>query len=112
MIFNELGIKYDTIMVDVFGTGEGDMNKADYVAKINPNGRIPAIVDHTTKDDFVLWESVAIIRYVAAKFDTAHKLTYGDFQKDALIDQYLLFQASGQGRKSCLSPMAFWRLIE
>lgn len=98
MILNELNVNYKTIMVDVFGTGEG-MNKDEYISKINPNGRIPAIVDHSA-NDFTLWESIAIIQYVAKKFDGKHALTYGDLQKDALVDQFLLFQASGQGRTS------------
>lgn len=101
MILNELGIKYDTIMVDVFESGSNDakiMWKSDYIAKINPNGRIPAIVDHTA-NDFILWESVAIIQYITKKFDTEYKLTYNDFQKEALVNQYLLYQAFGQGRK-------------
>ena len=96
MILNELGVTYKTVMVDVFQSGEGSMSKTEFMETINPNGRIPAIVDHTA-NDFTLWESVAIIQYVTRKFDTEHKLSYTDMSKSALLDQWLLFQASGQG---------------
>lgn len=106
MVLNVLGVTYDTVMVDVFGTGEG-MAKDAYVASVNPNGRIPAIVDHTANGhdgkeeeaEFTLWESVAIIQYLERKFDRTYTFGFEDFKKAALVDQWLLFQASGQGRE-------------
>lgn len=108
MVLNELGVSYETIMVDVFGTGEG-MKKDEYVTTVNPNGRIPAIVDHSNDDgkDFVLWESIAIIQYLARKFDTKRVLSYEDPRQSALVDQFLLFQASGQGPYFGTSALSF-----
>lgn len=47
----------------------GRNGDADYLA-MNPNGRVPTLVH----GDFVLWESNAIIRYIALTFGTASTL--------------------------------------
>lgn len=49
-VFEELGLTYESIYLD-FGKGE---HKAPEYTKYNPNGRIPAIVDHKN-NDFTLW---------------------------------------------------------
>ena len=48
----EMGIEFEEIKVDF---EKGDQFKPEYL-KLNPNGKIPCIVD----GDFVLWESMAI----------------------------------------------------
>ncbi len=55
----ELGLPYSTAHDVPPGKAK---ESADY-AKLNPNGLIPTIDD----DGFVLWESNAIVRYLAAK---------------------------------------------
>ena len=50
LILEELGPTYETKYLD-FRTGEH--KRPDYT-KINPNGRVPAIVDHHN-NDFTLW---------------------------------------------------------
>ena len=54
-----LGVDLETEVVDLF-TGEGQ--KPEFL-KLNPQGKVPTLVD----DDFVLWESNAIVQYLAAK---------------------------------------------
>ncbi len=56
---DELGITYEREDV---GREFGKNHEPAYLA-LNPNGRIPTIVD----DGFVLWESNAIVRYLCAK---------------------------------------------
>jgi glutathione S-transferase len=58
----ELGVPYELVRTQ-FGT---DTRSPEYL-KINPNGRIPAIVD----GDLKLFESMAINLYLAKKYDKA-----------------------------------------
>src|SRR5262245_36852090 len=55
----ELGIPLETIARD---PRKGETRSPEYLAK-NPNGRVPVLEE----DGFVLWESLAILRYLAAK---------------------------------------------
>lgn len=59
----EIGL--DVERVDVGGAFGGN-DQADYLAK-NPNGRIPTLED----GEFILWESNAIVRYLAEKYGAA-----------------------------------------
>ena len=59
-MLQELGLEYQSIPTNF----SGDNKQPDYLA-LNPNGRIPTLVD----GDTVLWESMAINLYLAAKYD-------------------------------------------
>lgn len=50
IILEELGLTYESIHLKL---EEGEQKAPDYL-KINPNGRIPALVDHKN-NDFVVW---------------------------------------------------------
>jgi glutathione S-transferase len=56
----ELGIAHQRIDI---GGAFGKNNEPDYLA-MNPNGLVPTLEE----DDFILWESNSIVRYLAAKF--------------------------------------------
>ncbi|KAH8692497.1 glutathione S-transferase II [Phaeosphaeriaceae sp. PMI808] len=62
---------------------------------LNPNGRVPAIEDPNT--GLILWETGAIILYLVEQYDIAKKLTYNTIQENSYIQQWLMFQVSGQG---------------
>lgn len=63
-LMEELGIPYETVLVDF---AKGEHKSAEYL-KLNPNGKIPTMVD----GDFVLWESLAINYYLVEKQQAAH----------------------------------------
>ncbi|RKU40010.1 Glutathione S-transferase 2 [Coniochaeta pulveracea] len=92
MVLRELGLTYETVYPD-FSKRE---QKGPEFLKLNPNGRIPVVVDHHYKD-FTLWESNAIIEYLTTKYDTDNKLSFGDFDNQQYMRQWMYFQASGQG---------------
>ncbi|TFK48806.1 glutathione S-transferase [Heliocybe sulcata] len=91
-LFEELGLSYETVFVNVDG---GDNKKSPFV-DLNPNGRIPAIVDHLN-NDFVIWESDAILLYIIETYDKEGRFSYTDPNDRYRQVQWLFFQASGQG---------------
>lgn len=70
----------------------GDQKAASYVA-INPNGRIPAIVDGDA-DDFDVFESGAIMMYLTEK---TRRLMPTDVKGRSEVIQWLTFQVGGLG---------------
>ncbi len=67
--------------------------KQDWFLAINPNGRIPAIVDRD-EGDFAIFESGAILIYLAEK---TGKLMPTDVKGRSLVMQWLMFQMGGIG---------------
>ena len=61
-VANELGIELETHTVDLRA---GEQRTPEYLA-LNPNGKVPTLVDGET----VLWESNAIMCYLAGQVDT------------------------------------------
>jgi glutathione S-transferase len=86
LVAAELGIPLEKIERD---PRKGETRSADYLAQ-NPNGRVPTIVD----DGFCLWESPAILKYLAAK-RPERGLAGSDPKQAALIDQWLFWWTGG-----------------
>jgi glutathione S-transferase/GST-like protein len=85
----ELGLPYHLRALDL-GARE---QKEPWFLAINPNGRIPAIIDHAA-DDFAVFESGAILVYLAEK---AGRLMPSDSKGRSLVMQWLMFQVGGLG---------------
>jgi GSH-dependent disulfide-bond oxidoreductase len=85
----EMGIDYELHRIDL---GAQDQKKPEYL-EINPNGRIPAIVDRGA-GDFAVFESGAILVYLAEK---TGKLMPTDAKGRSTVMQWLMFQMSGVG---------------
>lgn len=58
------GAEYDAWIIDI---SEGDQFGSDFV-DINPNSKIPALLDHSTPTPTRLFESGSILLYLAEKF--------------------------------------------
>lgn len=67
----ELGLNYEVKPLDLMN-GE---QKEEWFLKINPNGRIPALVDKSN-NDFASFESGAIMLYLVDKYDKDNKLSF------------------------------------
>ncbi|MDG1772561.1 MAG: glutathione S-transferase N-terminal domain-containing protein [Oceanicoccus sp.] len=84
-----LELEYNTHFVNIT---EGEQKKPDFLA-INPNGRIPAIVDRDA-GDFPIFESGAIMIYLAEK---TGRLMPTDAKGRSEVIQWLMFQMGGVG---------------
>ncbi len=80
------GAEYDAFLIDI---SKGDQFGSDFVA-INPNSKIPALLDCSTTPPTRVFESAAIVMYLAEKFDA-------------------LLPKSGAARAECLSWL-FWQM--
>lgn len=85
----ECGLEYNVIPVDL---REGDQKKDSYLT-MNPNGRIPTIVDREN-DNFAVFESGAILIYLSEK---TGKLMPADVKGRSEVIQWLMFQMGGVG---------------
>lgn len=84
-----LGIKeaeYDAWLIDIT---EGHQFSSGFV-DVNPNSKIPALMDHSTETPTRIFESGAIMMYLAEKFD-------------------VLLPSDGAARAECLSWL-FWQM--
>jgi GST-like protein len=85
----EMGLPYAT---HVLSFADRDQKAPEYL-KINPNGRIPAIVDRNA-GDFAVFESGAILIYLAEKTGC---FLPGDARGRSTVIQWLMFQMGGLG---------------
>ena len=85
----ELGLPYEVHALS-FAQQE---QKAPAYLQINPNGRIPAIVDRDN-DNFAVFESGAILFYLAEK---TGQLLPTDAKGRSQVIQWLMFQMGGVG---------------
>jgi GST-like protein len=67
--------------------------KEDWFLRINPNGRIPAIIDHDN-GDFAVFESGAILIYLAEK---SGRFLPTEPKARSRVLQWLMFQMGGVG---------------
>jgi glutathione S-transferase len=96
---DELGLAYERLEA---GGAFGVVATPEY-RRMNPNSLVPVIED----DGFVLWESNAIVRYLAAKHSPG-ELWPEDLRRRADIDRWMDWQAT------TFTPAmrdAFWQLV-
>jgi glutathione S-transferase len=99
IFFEELGVPYTTTAIDL---GK-DEQKAPSFLKTNPNGRIPAIIDHS-RNSFPVFESGAIFLYLLSHYDKQYKFCFSDADEHSEMVQWLFFQ-SNVSHKSHVSVM-------
>jgi len=85
----ELGLPYMVHAIDLASGGQKQKPFTD----VNPNGRIPAIVDRGN-GDFAVFESGAIMMYLAEK---TGRLMPQDEKGRSRVVQWLMFQMGGVG---------------
>jgi glutathione S-transferase len=89
VVLEELGLPYQVHAIDL----AKNTQKEPWFLEINPNGRIPAIVDHNN-GDLAVFESGAILLYLAEKTGS---LLPNDAAGRSRVIQWLMFQMGGVG---------------
>jgi glutathione S-transferase len=79
VMLEEAGLKYEVPALDIMGKRE---HKDEAFLKLNPNGKVPCLID----DGFVLWESAAIVTYLAEKYKP--ELLGNNAQEKGLVQQW------------------------
>lgn len=95
ILLEELGMKYNVIPVNI---GRGDQFTDDFL-KINPNHRMPVMVDHEPKGGgapISVFESGAIMMYIAEK---AGQFWPQDPRGKYEVAQWVIWQMANQGPK-------------
>ncbi len=85
----ELELPYEAHAIDL----SKNVQKEEWFLAMNPNGRIPVIVDHEPSD-FTVFETGAIMVYLAEK---TGRLLPTDAKGRSLVMQWLMFQMGGIG---------------
>lgn len=93
IVLSELGLPYNNFFLD-FNVGE---HRAPEFVSVNPNARVPALIDHGM-DNLAIWESGAILLHLVNKYykETGESPLWSDNLADqAQINAWLFFQTSG-----------------
>ena len=85
-VADEIGLKYER--TDIGGPFGGN-DKPDYL-KLNPNGKVPTIIED---DGWVMWESNAITRYLAARHAPG-TLYPNDLRQRASAERWMDWQSN------------------
>jgi glutathione S-transferase len=96
-----LGLPLETAMIDI---SKGEQHSPDYLA-LNPTGRTPTLVD----GDFVLWESTAIMQYLASQ--KPNTLYPDDARSRADITRWQSWSLQHWGAGAC-NPLTFENFVK
>jgi glutathione S-transferase len=80
----QLGVPVERVLVDI---RKGEQKRPEYL-KLNPNGKVPTLDD----DGYVLWESRAIMMYLADK-TSGHRLYPQELRARADVNHWLFWDA-------------------
>lgn len=93
IVLSELKLKYNTFFLD-FTKGE---HRAPEFIAMNPNARVPALIDHSL-DNLALWEFGAILLHLVNKNlkETGRATLWSeDLAEQSQITSWIFFQTSG-----------------
>jgi glutathione S-transferase len=99
---DHLQIEYETRLVDLT---KGDQMKPEFTA-LNPNQRMPVLED----DGFALWESNAILQYLALKKPAGAALWPADARRQADVGRWMFWE--GAHWAPACGTLAFERVVK
>jgi len=90
----ELGLQYNVHKLEF----SKNQQKEPWFLEINPNGRIPALVDHTSGKPKRVFEGASMQLYLCGKYDKDHKISF-PYDSDEYWEtvEWLVWMQSGIG---------------
>ncbi|KAF2638304.1 glutathione S-transferase [Massarina eburnea CBS 473.64] len=86
------GTDWTTTLIDI----STNVQKSDWFLRINPNGRIPVIVDNTQSPPFAVHETSAQLFYLLKFFDKDDKLGFtSDLERNQALQWTFFWHGSG-----------------
>ncbi|KIY01305.1 uncharacterized protein Z520_02857 [Fonsecaea multimorphosa CBS 102226] len=74
-----------------------DTQKQPWYTSLNPNGRIPTIIDHD-RGGFVVFEGLAILSYLTRHYDPEYRFSFPlDSDEYSVCEQWMAWQHGGIG---------------
>ncbi|HEY6556136.1 MAG TPA: glutathione S-transferase family protein [Polyangiaceae bacterium] len=98
----ELGVTFEYAPVNLI---QGEQRAPAFLAR-NPNGRVPVLED----GELILWESNAILLYLATKYAGPAPLVPSDMRDRADVDRWLAWQLAHLSPAA--SKVAFERIVK
>ena len=86
-------MEYTYQSIDIF---QANVQKDPWYTKLNPNGRIPVIVDHDN-GGYAVMETLAIMNYLTRHYDPEHKFCFEQPIEMCTAEQWLAWQHAGLG---------------
>lgn len=89
------GIDYTWQLIDI----SQNIQKEPWFVALNPNGRIPVIVDHD-RNDLAVFEGAAILNYLVARFDKDRLFSFDPATEPdqvAIAESWIAWQHGGLG---------------
>lgn len=102
MLLEELQVPYELVPIDLM---KGEHKQPEYL-KLQPFGKIPALVD----DDFTIFESRCILRYLAKKYSDKLNLYGTDLKEQTLVDNWL--EVEGQNYNGPISSIVYEKVFK
>jgi glutathione S-transferase len=91
IFLEELAAKYGTTYTfNTINIGTNEQ-KTDYFLRINPNGRIPVIIDNEVSPPFPVHETSAELVYLQRKYDKDNEFGFTDPLEQSELFQWLFF---------------------
>lgn len=90
-----------------------NVQKEPWYIKLNPNGRIPVLVDKN-KNDFTIFESAAILLYLEQHYDAQLRFSFDaktDPEEYSRLLQWIFFTVSTTSRRNLLIPVGRCRRV-
>ncbi|KAJ5437258.1 hypothetical protein N7445_005802 [Penicillium cf. griseofulvum] len=94
------GLEWTTSLIDI----DTDEQKKPWFLKLNPNGKIPVLIDNTGEEPFPVIESSAELLYLCETVDKDHHFSFSNGKERSQMMQWLIFwHASAQPIQSQLN---------